>query len=230
MTDTLRTPETFPEGNSNIILRGPAGDLEAVTHTAEQESTHPAIGKATAIICHGVIQNAAHMHNKVVMMMDRSMRELGINTIKFDFRGVGASEGEYDAGHGESQDLLAVAAWVKTVQPDHDLWLGGYGFGCYVTIRACQKLDIKHLISISPPVERYDFESLPEPQCPWLVIQGMDDDKVNPEAVYKWVDSNQTPPQLIRIPDANNDYHRHLMDLRGVIKNGVRRQLPAGTP
>ena len=69
MSETLRTPDKFPEGNSNIILRGPAGDLEAVTHTAESDIVHPAIGQATAIICHGVIQNAAHMHNKVVMMM-----------------------------------------------------------------------------------------------------------------------------------------------------------------
>lgn len=223
--ESLRTPDHFPQDSRHISLRGAAGDIEAQTSRAEQN-----IHQATAIICHGVIQNAAHMHNKVVMMMKRALLELGVDTVKFDFRGAGASEGEFDQGFGETRDLLTVANWVRKVKPDHQIWLGGYGFGCYVTIRACQKLEVAQLISVSPPVQRFDFASLPEPACPWLLVQGTDDERVNPEAVYNWVESLERPPQLIRIPGANNGYHRHLMDLRGVLKNGIRRQLstPAG--
>jgi len=167
------------------------------------------------------------MHNKVVTIMERAARELGLHTIRFNYRGVGDSEGVYDDGYGESDDLMAVVDWVRRVCPDYDLWLGGFSFGAYIALRAAQNLDIKQLISIAPAVERYEFESLEHPQCPWLIIQGDEDEQVSADAVADWAGQLDPAPELVIMPKADHFFHRRLMDLRGLIKNGVRQQLPA---
>jgi alpha/beta superfamily hydrolase len=169
------------------------------------------------------------MHNKVVTILERSMRELGLRTVRFNFRGVGESEGEHDDGYGETDDLFAVTEWVRRTRPDDSLWLGGFSFGSYITLRAALNLDLGQLISIAPPVDRYSFDNLQHPECPWLVIQGDEDEVVNIDEVRSWVDSSNPPPDLIVMEEADHFFHRRLMDLRGLLKNGVRDQLPEPT-
>ena len=82
------------------------------------------------------------------------------------------------------------------------------------------------MISVAPPIGRWDFNVLASPLCPWLVIQGEADEVVDPEAVYAWVAAQPEPPTLVRMPDTSHFFHRRLMDLRGAIKNGVRTNLP----
>ena len=166
------------------------------------------------------------MRNKVVTIMERSMRELGLRTVRFNFRCAGESEGEHDDGYGETDDLFAVAEWVRCTRPDDSLWLGGFSFGSYVALRAALNLDIGQLISIAPPVDRYTFDGLRHPECPWLVIQGDEDEVVNIDLVRHWVGSLKPPPELVVMREADHFFHRRLMDLRGLLKNGVRDQLP----
>lgn len=166
------------------------------------------------------------MHNKVVTMLERSLRESGLATVAFNFRGVGASQGTYDDGRGETDDLLAVAAWVQRTRPDDVLWLAGFSFGSYVAARAASQLPVRLMISVAPPVSRWDFAHLAHPLCPWLVIQGEADEVVDPEAVYAWVAAQAEPPMLVRMPETGHFFHRRLMDLRGAVKNGVRGNLP----
>ena len=166
------------------------------------------------------------MHNKVVTMIARTLRELGLATVVFNFRGVGASAGQYDDGRGEAEDLLGVAAWVQQVRPESALWLAGFSFGSYVAARAAAQLPVRQMISVAPPVSRWDFAGLASPLCPWLVIQGETDEVVDPEAVYAWVAAQPEPPTLTRMPETGHFFHRRLMDLRGAIKNGVRANLP----
>ena len=219
----IRHPTEFPPAQASIILRGPAGDLEALTDVPDPADRIDVV----AILCHSVWDDGGSLHSKVVHMMERALREMGARTVRFNFRGVGASDGKFDDGYGESEDLLSVAAWAREYCPKDQLWLGGFGFGCYVSARACQKLAVQYLISVAPPVEEYDFKALPRPRCPWLVIQGDSDERINPDAVYAWVESLKDPPQLIKMTDVDHSFHRRLMDLRGVIKNGIRRQLKA---
>ncbi len=167
------------------------------------------------------------MHNKVVTMIERSLRELGLATIIFNFRGVGASQGTFDDGRGETDDVIAIAAWVQRVRPDDALWLAGFSFGSYVAARAAPQLHPQQMISVAPPIGRWDFSALPSPLCPWLIVQGEADDVVDPEAVYAWVAAQPDPPTLVRLPETGHFFHRRLMDLRGVIKKGVRSNLPA---
>ena len=166
------------------------------------------------------------MHNKVVTMIARALRELGLATVVFNFRGVGASAGEYDEGHGETEDLISVATWAQQARPDSALWLAGFSFGSYVAARAAAQLPVRQMISVAPPVSRWDFSGLASPLCPWLVIQGETDEIVDPQAVYAWVAAQPEPPTLTRMPDTGHFFHRRLMDLRGAIKNGVRTNLP----
>ena len=167
------------------------------------------------------------MHNKVVTMAARALRECGATTLRFNFRGVGQSEGTFDDGEGELADLRAVAAWARAEHPDKVLWLAGFSFGAWISLRLANELQAAALISIAPPVGRsWDFSGIEMPVAPWLVIQGDADEIVEPQAVYDWIASLPRPPELVRMPDTSHFFHRKLMDLRGAVKNGVRRWLP----
>ena len=214
--------ETFPTSRQEFFLRGPEGKLECVADVPDSADERP----ATIILCHPHPLHGGTMHNKVITIMERSMRELGLRTVRFNFRGAGESEGEHDDGYGETDDLFAVAEWVRRTRPDDMLWLGGFSFGSYVAARAALNLDTGQLISIAPPVDRYPFDSLPHPECPWLVIQGDEDEVVNIDVVRQWADTLKPPPELIVMQEADHFFHRRLMDLRGLLKNGVREQLP----
>jgi|SRR5690606_22579822 len=214
--------DAFPEAAATLMLPGPAGPLEAIAEVPEPECARA----GTAILCHPHPLHGGTMHNKVVTMMERSLRELGLRTVRFNFRGTGASAGEYDEGRGETLDLLAVAEWVQKVRPNDQLWLAGFSFGAYVALLAARHLPVKQMISIAPPAGRWDFAAVLPPDCPWLVVQGEDDDVVEPQAVFDWIASMPEPPTLVRMPETGHFFHRRLMDLRGAIKNGVRANLP----
>lgn len=217
--------DEFPAQRTALFLRGPAGKLECITDVPAAAEARA----ATIIICHPHPQFGGTMNNKVVTIMERSLRELGLNTVRFNFRGAGASEGEYDEGFGETDDLLAVAAWVRRTRPTDVLWLGGFSFGSYITLRAAKDLQPALLISIAPPARRYAFAQLQHPRCPWLVIQGDEDDIVSVEDVRQWVQSTQPRPDLVVMEHAGHFFHRRLMDLRSLLQERVRGHLPART-
>ncbi len=216
-----KAPSTFSE-QAKLLLPGPAGVIEAATALPAAADARP----GTAIICHPHSQQGGTMHNKVVTIVERSLRELGLATVTFNFRGVGESSGTFDDGRGETDDLLAVADWVRQVRADDVLWLAGFSFGSYVAARAAAQLPLRQLISIAPPVSRWDFAALAAPACPWLIVQGEADEVVDPEAVYAFAAAQKAPPTLVRLPETGHFFHRRLMDLRGVIKNAVRANLP----
>ena len=215
-------PDTFPTETAEFFLSGPAGKLEVLTDFPEAGSERA----ATAVLCHPHPRHGGTMRNKVVTIMERALRELGLPTVRFNFRGVGESEGEFDDGDGETGDVAAVVEWVQRVRPATDLWLGGFSFGAYITVRAAQDLPVRQLISIAPPVERYGFENFVPPNCPWLVVQGDEDDVVSPEAVVAWANALDQQPSLVMMEGTGHFFHRRLMDLRGLIKNHVQPNLP----
>ena len=154
------------------------------------------------------------------------MRELGLRTIRFNFRGAGESEGEHDEGYGETDDLFAVVEWVRHTRPNDDLWLGSFSFGSYITQRVAQNLKLGQLITIAPPVDRYAFSQLQQPDCPWLVVMGDEDEVVALEDVNCWIEDLDPKPDFLVMEQAGHFFHRRLMDLRGLLKNGVRPNLP----
>ena len=222
MTSAVKSPEAFPAASAELVLAGPAGRLEAATEPAAPEHARAGI----AIVCHPHPLHGGTLRNKVVTMLERSLRELGLATVRFNFRGVGASDGSFDEGDGEMQDLLAVAEWVQRVRPGDALWLAGFSFGSWVAAKAARHLPVKQLILVAPPVQKYPIAALPHPPCPWLVVQGEDDEVVDPQAVFDWVAQTRDPPALVRMPQTGHFFHRKLMDLRGAVKNAVKGNLP----
>lgn len=218
------TSPAFPIASATLTLPGPAGALEVAVDPPE---TGVAPLPLTVVLCHPLSTEGGSLHNKVVTMAARSLRELGATTVRFNFRGVGASAGSFDEGNGEQDDLRTVVGWVREQRPGDALWLAGFSFGAYVSLRATEVLKPDALISIAPPAGRWDFDRIVAPACPWLVIQGEDDEIVDPQAVYDWIDTLPRKPQLVRMPDTSHFFHRKLIDLRGALQHGVKTWLPA---
>ena len=216
----------FLEGKpAPITLAGPAGAIEATVEGPEPDVPHRPL---VAVVCHPLSTEGGTMHNKVVTMTARALHQSGASTVRFNFRGVGASEGSFDDGEGEADDLRAVVAWVRRQRPDAQVWLAGFSFGSYVAYKTAAELKPGMLVMIAPPAGRgYEFDEITPFDGPWLVIQGEADEVVDPQKVYAWVDGLAQPPELVRIPDTSHFFHRRLMDLRGAVKNGVRPYLPA---
>jgi alpha/beta superfamily hydrolase len=218
-------PKAFPQAPMRFLLPGPAGDLEV--HCEPASADADGARRGTAVICHPHPMHGGTMHNKVVTILERALGELGLDTVRFNFRGVGKSSGTYDEGDGESEDLASVVAWVRSLRADDALWLAGFSFGSFVALRMAKKLNADALITVAPPVGRWDFADIELPDCPWLVVQGEEDEVVNPQHVFDWVENLPVSPQLVRMAETSHFFHRRLMDLRGAIKNGMRAHLPA---
>lgn len=223
---TTEQPGAFPGEHAEFFVRGPAGLLECAVDVPESGI----VRCGTAIICHPHPEHGGTMRNKVVTIAERALRELGLRTVRFNFRGAGESEGSFDDGYGETDDLFAVAEWVRRTRPDDVLWLAGFSFGAYVATRAALNLHIGQLITIAPPVDHYGFAALPRPDCHWLVIQGDEDDVVDADVVQNWAESLKPPPDLEIMEEAGHFFHRRIMDLRGLLKNAVQDNLPPRCP
>ncbi|HET6397380.1 MAG TPA: alpha/beta fold hydrolase [Pseudoxanthomonas sp.] len=214
----------FPPTAATLLLDGPAGALETAVDPPEAEAALPLL----AVVCHPLPTEGGTMHNKVVTMVARALRELGATTVRFNFRGTGQSAGEFDHGRGEQDDLRTVVEWARAARPGHALWLAGFSFGAYVSLQAAAGLRPDALISIAPPAagRGWDFSAIQVPDCPWLVVQGEADEIVDPQAVYAWLETLPRQPQLVRMQDTSHFFHRRLIDLRGAIQNEVKAWLP----
>ena len=221
-------PDLSPGGVASLMLDGPAGPLEVAVDTPEAGVAPRDI---VAVVCHPLSTEGGSLTNKVVTMAARALRELGATTVRFNFRCVGKSAGEFDDGIGESEDLRSVVDWLRREKPGAALWLGGFSFGSFVSLRMADELQPALLFSIAPPAGRsWDFDAMGLYTGPWFAIQGEADEIVEPARVYDWLDrlaELRTPPTVIRLPGASHFFHGKLMDLRQAMKDGVRAELPA---
>jgi uncharacterized protein len=209
---------SFPvTSQANLLLDGPAGQLEVVTSYPRNPRNPPGI----AVICHPHPLFGGDLSNKVVYILARCFNDLGLSTLRFNFRGVGKSQGQYDQGNGETNDLLAILQWLKTACPQHAVWLAGFSFGAYIAARAAKQWPTQQLVCVAPPLENFPFKSLPPFPCPWILIQGEQDEIVSPKAVFSWVAHLKNPPTLIRIKAASHFFHGHLLALSTQLKKAL---------
>jgi alpha/beta superfamily hydrolase len=157
------------------------------------------------------------MTNKVVTTLAKAFYDAGLRTIRFNFRGVGQSAGVHDHGMGETEDVIAIAAWLQKIYPKDALWLAGFSFGGFVATRAATRLPVAKLITVAPQAARFQSEHLPPITSPWLIIQGELDEVVPPEEVYRWVDTLNPKPTLIKLPQAGHFFHKQLLELRKAV-------------
>jgi alpha/beta superfamily hydrolase len=199
------------------FVQGPAGQLEiAIGEPLEGDR------QAIAIVCHPHPLYGGTMHNKVVTTLAKTFQLMGATVVRFNFRGVGRSVGEFDHGNGEVEDLLAVVDWLIPQHPGKEIWLGGFSFGSYVAARAATQIAATKLVTIAPPVERFPMQEIPPIYCPWVLVQGELDDVVDPVAVFEWIETRHPKPTVIRFPEAGHFFHGQLLELRTGIIDALR--------
>ena len=197
-----------------VVLGGAAGALEAVAET-------PAGSAAPAfmVICHPHPLHGGTMTNKVVTTLARTAHELCVPTLRFNFRGVGASAGSFDEGRGETEDALTAIAWGRQRWPGASLWLAGFSFGGFVALRASATNSagaVARLVTVAPALAR-NFGSVRDitvPTCPWLVVLGDADEVVDPLVTISWVEQLQPRPQLAVLPGVGHFFHGQLAALQ----------------
>jgi alpha/beta superfamily hydrolase len=148
-------------------------------------------------------------------------------TARFNFRGVGRSEGLYDDSRGETTDALAVIDWLRAQMPlEAPLLLAGFSFGAYVTLKAAAMARPAVLVSVGMPFGRYVDGAAPPPHpgCPWLAVHSADDEVVNYEETHAVLEKYTPPPQWIRFEGAGHFFHGRLIDLQQVVLPFIQAQ------
>ena len=195
--------------SQKISIRGPAGALEAIL-----ESPGDAEIKGVAVVCHPHPQHGGTMHNKVAHTLARSFVRSNFAVLRFNFRGTEGSDGVYDNGVGELDDALAAMAWMRQHKTEVPLWLAGFSFGAAIAVRAAVARDVDGLISVAPAIYRFAGNLDDQPDCPWLIIQGDEDELVEIDETVEWVDSLDPGPELLVVPGAEHFFHGRLHELR----------------
>lgn len=204
-----------------VSIAGPAGRLEGILDTPPEGDS-----QRVAVICHPHPQYGGTMTNKVVHMLAKASNDLGLTALRFNYRGVGASEGSYDDGNGETDDAVAALDWARARWPNAQLWLGGFSFGGAVAIRAALRRDVERLITVAPAVRRVAVDTSALPTCPWLLVQGEQDELVDVEDIRQWAAQLATPPELVVLPGVDHFFHGRMNELRQVVLDWVRRTTP----
>jgi alpha/beta superfamily hydrolase len=220
-------PRNFrPPAPQPVEIPGPVGTLEA----RAEDPAPGAAARAVGVICHPHPLHGGTMQNKVVHTLARAMQELGTPTVRFNFRGVGASEGAYAGGAGEVDDALAAIAWARARWNCEALWLAGFSFGSAVALQACRTAVPAALVTVAPPVGRLPVDTVERPSCPWLVVQGDRDDLVEFAAVKSWLETYDPPPRFAPVRGAEHFFHGRLGELRSVVIDFLleNQPFPAG--
>ena len=200
---TLPTPEGVAR-LTPIVLQGSAGRLEALL---QERDAHD--HSVTAVVCHPHPLYGGTLHNKVAHRVASALFGMGVAVLRFNFRGVGASEGAFDQGRGELEDARAALAFLRERYPSARRWIAGFSFGSWVASRlAAAEADAEQLILIAPPVHTQTFEEMRTSRVPKLVIQGTADDICRPENLARGFPEWADPKRLIEVPQASTVFDK----------------------
>ncbi|MCS5710741.1 alpha/beta family hydrolase [Candidatus Berkiella aquae] len=210
----IKNPQTFPDKEAHFLIDGPAGQLEVLTTLPE---TQP---MGVGVICHPHPLHQGTMNNKVVHTLSKAFAKKDLATVRFNYRGVGQSEGTFGNSIGEVADLMAVLQWVDKVLDKPTLWLAGFSFGAYIAAMGATQHACQQLYSIAPAVNHQPYDELPAITCPWVIIQGEQDEVISPQVVYDWYAHHAQPNmQLFKMPETSHFFHGHLITLRETVEN-----------
>jgi uncharacterized protein len=189
-------------------IHGPAGRLEALLEPPVVESDGPV--RAAVVFAHPLPTEGGTMHTKVVFRATKALASLGCAVLRFNFRGVGASEGEWDEGPGELADYRAALDAIASLYPQTELWAAGFSFGSYVAMTVGATDDrVRLLLGIALPLDRYDFSAVRVSPKPKFLIQA-ERDEISPlKRAYEFYSQLSEPRELVVIDGAD-----HLFDGR----------------
>lgn len=208
--------------SQKVSLAGPAGRLEAIVETPADVAVVGAI-----VVCHPHPQHGGTMHNKVAHTLARAFVRMGFAALRFNFRGTGTSEGKFDEGVGEIEDAKAAQTWMRVEYGDGPLWLGGFSFGAAVAVKVAFESPPNGLISIAPAVGQFAHEIGEQPDCPWLIVQGDQDELVDIADTIEWVNSMRPGPELLVMTGAEHFFHGRLVELREAVTEFVQKKAGA---
>ena len=162
-----------------VIINGPEGRVEARYHHSMQPKA------PIALILHPHPEYGGSMNNKVTYALFRTFSDMGFNTLRFNFRGVGKSEGRFGNGEGELADAASVLDWLQSYNPGaSSCWVAGFSFGAWIGMQLLMRRpEIDGFISVSPPANMYDFSFLAPCPVPGLITQGDKDEIVTKTSV-----------------------------------------------
>jgi uncharacterized protein len=211
-----------PPHVERLTLEGPAGDLEALIETPQADG-QIAAPAAFGVVLHPHPLYGGTMDNKVVWTLARAFQERGVPTIRFNFRGVGASAGSHDEGRGETADALAVIAFGRERWPHAELWLAGFSFGGAVAVRVAGEARPARLVLVAPGINKTDVSDAAPPACPWLIVQGEADEVVPADVVTGWARRLSPAPELSVLPGTGHFFHGRINELRDTVLGFMER-------
>lgn len=180
-------------------IAGPAGPLEVLI---DEPAGTP---RAAVVFAHPLPTHGGTMHTKVVFQGAKALTRLGCAVLRFNFRGVGRSAGEWDEGRGERDDFRAALDFFAARYPGSELWAAGFSFGSYIAL-TCGAEDARvcALIGIAPPVNRYDYGAAITSTKPKFIIHGEADELIPLRAVREFYARLAEPKELVEIDRATH--------------------------
>jgi alpha/beta superfamily hydrolase len=209
-----------PKPLRHVDLFSSAGRLEALY----RELQDPA---GIAVVCHPLTSGGGTLHNKVVFRAARGLEAANVATLRFNFRGAGASGGKFEGGEGEQEDVTAAIDWARKKHPGKKLFVGGFSFGAWVSSRvACEMAEVDALFFIGTPVNKYDFGHLRSCERPMLFIHGTQDEHGDVAKVDKLVQSIRNA-ESVTITGADHFFTKQLDGVEETIRTWAEEVLSA---
>jgi uncharacterized protein len=215
----------YPKGN--LFIPASHGRLEAILKEPEGES------RGVALVCHPHPLGGGTMHNKVVFRVAAGLVDAGLTTLRFNFRGVGASTGEHNEIEGGREDVIDALNYLASEYPEKEITLAGFSFGSRTGMEVGMKDDrVARLISIGTPVDKYgDYAFLVALRKPILFVHGNRDEFGSVENVQKLYEevAKNTDAELVVFDDCGHFFDDHLTDLRGTVRDWVMSRMGSNT-
>ena len=187
-------------------LRGPAGRLEALLDEPGLPAGTPP--RAAVVFAHPHPQQGGTMHTKAVYRASKALAGIGCAVLRFNFRGVGTSEGEWDESRGEREDFRAALDYMAARYADTELWTAGFSFGAWIALtEGAIDNRVSVLIGVAPAISMYDFSALKASTKPKFIIHGERDELFPLKAMYEFYGQLHEPKELAVIDAAD-----HLFD------------------
>jgi len=200
-----------------VIINGPEGRLEGRYHHSKDQNA------PIALLLHPHPQHGGTMNNKVVYTLYQGFVRRGFSALRFNFRGVGRSQGQFDRGEGELSDAASALDWLQTYNPNATAcWIAGFSFGAWIGMQLLMRRpEIDAFISVAPPANMFDFSFLAPCPASGLIVLGDRDQLVPQEAVQKLVNKlmHQRDIQIAHrlVPGADHFFQNQLEPLAAAV-------------
>ncbi len=210
-----------------VIFNGPDGRLEGRYHHSRRENA------PIALILHPHPQQGGTMNNRVVFEVYQTFARRGFSTLRFNFRGVGRSQGDYDDGLGELSDAAAALDWLQAANPDAEqCWVSGFSFGAWICMQLLMRRpEINSFISLAPPANKYDFTFLAPCPSSGLLIHGSEDNIVPEDSVSTLAKKLSAQKRITIdyqvIEGANHFFHDRVDELTTLVDVYLEREVAA---